>query len=66
VKILFEIGSTCRNYIVVYLFQVIWSMHSSDRMKTLNRIFKDYVKNIMFKDFQMHFSNIYWRRKELL
>jgi len=35
-------------------------------MKTLNRIFKDYVKNIMFKDFQMHFSNIYWRRKELL
>ena len=48
VKVLFEIGNIYRDYIVVYLFLVIWSMYSSYRMKTLIRIFKDYDKNISF------------------
>jgi len=44
-----EIGNILfRDYIVVYLFLVIWSMYLSDRMKTLIRMFKDYDKNIMF------------------
>jgi len=29
-------------------------------------MFKDYDTNIMFRDFQMHFLNIYLRRKEIL
>jgi len=32
-KILFEIGKICRDYIAVYL--VIWYIYSSDRTKTL-------------------------------
>jgi len=40
-------------------------MYSSDRMKTLIRMFKDYDKNIVFMDCQMHFLNIYLRRKEM-
>jgi len=39
----------------VFLFYVIWSMHSSDRMKRLIRTFKDYDKNIVFRDCQMHY-----------
>jgi len=35
-------------------------------MKTLIRIFKDYDKNIVFRDCQMHVLNIYLRRKEIL
>jgi len=30
-------------------------MYSSDRMKTLIRILKDYDKNIVFMDCQMHY-----------
>jgi len=30
-------------------------MYSSDRMKTFIRIFKDYDKNIVFRNCQMHF-----------
>jgi len=54
VKKLFEIGNICRDYIAVYLFLVIWPMYSFDRMKTVIRIFKDYDKNIVFRDCQMH------------
>jgi len=35
-------------------------------MKTLIIFLKDYDKNIMFRDFQMHLLNIYMRRKEIL
>jgi len=49
-KILFEIGNIFGNYIVVFLFYVICSMYSSDRMKTLIRTVKDYDKNIVFRD----------------
>jgi len=41
-------------------------MYSPDRMKTLIRMFKDYDENIVFMDCQMHFLNIYLRRKEIL
>jgi len=41
-------------------------MYSSDRMKTLIRIFKDYDKNIVFRECQMHILNIYLRRKAIL
>jgi len=41
-------------------------MYSSDRMKTVIRMFKDYDKNIVFMDCQMHFLNIYLRIKEIL
>ena len=41
-------------------------MQSSDRMKTLIIFFKDYDKNIVFRDFQMHLLNIYMRKKEIL
>jgi len=41
-------------------------MYSSDRMKTLIRTFKDYDKNIVFRDCQMHVLNIYLRRKVIL
>ena len=41
-------------------------MHSSDRMKTLFRMFKDYDKNIVFRGCQMHFLNIYFKRKETI
>jgi len=41
-------------------------MYSSDRMKTLIRIVKDYNKHIVFRDCQMHFLNIKVRRKEIL
>ena len=40
-------------------------MYSSDRMKTLISFLKDY-DNIVFMDCQMHFLNIYLRRKEIL
>jgi len=50
VKILFEFGNIYRDYIVVYLFLVIWSMYSFDRMKTLIRTVKDFDKNIVFRD----------------
>ena len=30
-------------------------MYSSDRIKTLIRMFKDYDKNIVFRDCQMYF-----------
>ena len=30
-------------------------MYPSDRMKTLTSFFKDYDKNIVFRDCQMHF-----------
>ena len=54
---MFQIGNTCiyKNYIVVYLLYVIWSMYSSDRMKTLIRFVKDYDKIIVFMDCQNHF-----------
>ena len=29
-------------------------------------VFKDYHKNIVFRDCQMHFPNIHFRRKEIL
>jgi len=38
-------------------------MYSSDIMKPLIRMFKDYDKNIVFRDCQMHILNIYLRRK---
>ena len=61
-----EIGNILfRDYMAVYLFLVIWSMYSSDRMITLAGMFKNYDKNIVFKDCQMHFLNIYLRRKEM-
>ena len=41
-------------------------MYSSDKMKTLIRFAKDYDKNIVFMDCQMHFLNINFRRKEIL
>ena len=41
-------------------------MYSSDRMITLAGMFKNYDKNIVFKDCQMHFLNIYLRRKKML
>ena len=41
-------------------------MYSSDRMKTLIRNLKDYDKNIVFMDCQMHFLNIYLRKMEIL
>ena len=41
-------------------------MYSSDRMKTLIRMFMICDKNIVFKNFQMHFLNMYLRRKEIL
>jgi len=46
-----------------YLFEVIWSMYSSDRMKTLIIIFKTYDKNIVFRDCQMYIFNIYFEKK---
>jgi len=57
VKILFEIGNICRDYIDVYLFLVIWYMYSSDRMKTLIRMLMDCHYIIVY---------IYLRRKEIL
>ena len=36
--------------------------YSSDIKKTLIRIFKDYDKNIVFRDGQMHIINIYLRK----
>jgi len=52
----------------VYLFSVIWSMYSSDRMKTLLRLLKDCNKNIVFMDCQIHLYLfiIYLRRKQIL
>jgi len=41
-------------------------MYSTDRMKTLIRIFKDYDKNIVFRDCQCIIVYIYLRRKEIL
>ena len=38
-------------------------MYSSDRMKTLIRMFKDYDKIIVFRDCQMNYFYIYLRRK---
>jgi len=35
-------------------------------MKILIRMFKDYDKNIVFRDCQMHISNIHLRRKAIL
>jgi len=40
-------------------------MYSSDKMKTLIKMLKDYDKNIVCMDCQMHFLNIYLRRKEI-
>jgi len=34
----------------------IWSMYSSDKTKTVIRIFKDYDMNIVFRDCQMLFN----------
>jgi len=59
VNILFELGNICRDYIVVYLFYVIWYMYSSARIKTLIRCVEDYDKNFVFKDCQMHFFQIF-------
>ena len=41
-------------------------MYSSDRMKTLIILFKDYDKNIVFMYCQIHFLNIYLRRNQIL
>jgi len=41
-------------------------MYSSDRMKTLIRMIKDYDRNIVFSDYQMHYFKFYLRRKEIL
>ena len=38
-------------------------MYLSERMKTLIRTFKDYDKNIVFRDCQMHVLNIYFEKK---
>jgi len=35
-------------------------------MKTLIRFFKNYDKNVVFRDWQMHFLNIYSRRNGIL
>ena len=40
-------------------------MYSSDRMKTLIILFKDYDKSIVSKDCQMHYFYIHLRRKEI-
>jgi len=40
-------------------------MYSSDITNTLLRYVKDYDKNIVFRDCQMHFLNIYLRRKDI-
>jgi len=40
-------------------------MYSSDRMKTLIILCKDYDKNIVFRDSQMHCFYIHLRRKEI-
>ena len=48
---------------VVYLFKVICSMYSSDRMKTLIRIFKNYDKNIVFMDCQIHLFKYLFEKK---
>ena len=68
-KILFEIGYLYKDYmhIAVYLFEVIWFIYTYDRIKTLTRLFfKDYDKDMVFRDCQVHFFNIYLRRKQIL
>ena len=68
-KILFKIGYLYKDYmhIAVYLFEVIWFIYTYDRIKTLTRLFfKDYDKNMVFRDCQVHFFNIYMRRKQIL
>ena len=47
----------------MYLFWVIWSMYSSDRIKTVIRMFKYYNKNIVFRDSQMHFYICIWEER---
>ena len=56
-KVLFEICNIYRDDCCVLI--LIWYMYSSDRM------FKDYVKNIVFRPCQMHFLNICLRRKKI-
>ena len=51
-KILFGICNIYRDDCWVLI--LIWYMYLSDRM------FKDYVKNIVFRPCQMHFLNICW------
>ena len=58
-NILLEIGNIYGNYIAGLLFYVIWSIYSSDRMKRLIRTFKDYDKNIVFSDYQMHYFKLF-------
>jgi len=38
-------------------------MYSSDRMKTLIRLFKDYDKNIVFRNCQMHYFKYLFEKK---
>ena len=62
-KILIEIGNIYRNYIVVYLFKVIWVMYSSDIMKTVIICFKDYNKNIVLRDCQTNYFQYLFEKK---
>ena len=48
---------------VLYLLLIIWSMYSSDRMKTLIRFIKDYDKNSVFMDCQMHLFKYLFEKK---
>jgi len=61
-KILFQVKILYRG---VPILSNLVDVLTSDRMKTLIRFFKDYDK-IMFMDCQIHFLNIYLRRKEIL
>jgi len=38
-------------------------MYSSDRMEALIRLFKDYDKNIVFMDCQIHFFKYLFEKK---
>jgi len=66
VKILYEIGNICRDYIVVYLFLVIWSMYSSDRLNTLVRCLRIMTRTPCLWTANCIYLNIYLRRKEIL
>ena len=63
-KILFEIDNIYGNYTAVFLFYVIWSMYSSNRMKTLIRRIMTRTSCLGTPKYIMF--NIYLRRNELL
>ena len=53
IHVLVKNGCIYRDYIVVFIFQVIWSLYPSNGMITLDRILKDYEKKIVLRDCQM-------------